>query len=1258
MRLGDKHVNTDAARIGRRLARAVAISTALLALVAGSAQACSKDDNNYLDSFLDVTCVESLSNTTLDARGGLRLVTNGTASSTTWDTDFEFDSGATHQTTLYAPVGVRTLSRSGTGPPATLGLPGASFPLTLAIADPVLDPAAAAVGDNDNVDDPSVVKVGATYKMFYSGSAEDSDTQSIFLATSADGKVWTRANGGVAVLTGTVAAFDAHGVFAPEVLYDAANALAPYKMYYSGRGPTFGSIGYATSLDGITWTKYTGGTAAPKAVIEHGAAGSADSIAASDPSVLKDGATWKMWYTGDDSSKKRIAYATSSDGLTWSKGGKVIAPEDAGVSANIEFGAFSPSVFKTGPTSYVMLLTGRKLVSGTTFQTKIMNSSSSDGISWSGPSPALNPAGSNSSFDYSNLNGPFVLSDPGSASPYKLYYAGNTVDANGNFHTRIGLAQSSNGNSFSKFSGAQASASVFDINTLGTAFDARSVSGLSVAGVTGATSKFVGFYSGMRGIDFKSRLGEATSGDGGSWLKVAGASTGGALLGLGNTAAFDNGGQADPAVLYDASTYYLYFTATDASGVSSIGVSSTAENGITKLPENASWSDPSAAHLAKTGSGFEAAGVSHPSVIAAAGGYVMYYTATNGSGVTSIGRATAATADGVLGGRAQVLQGTASTYDKDGVKDPVVALAAPGDFRMIYTAVETLGGVNIERLAYATSADGITWSKAGLALNPSQTPYAADERGVRASGMVLDGANWLVWGSGVSRAGRTSGMHATAPLTPPGGSKLANGWATYQLGDSTKTVRDFRQVARTSSGPVTIWMSFLQPYSTAGSEYWSDYFPVTAASATEALNFLLTVRGVRWQVRMVTPGSAPSLNSLAISHAPVSFASTGSALTMSIAPPPGQVAANWNTVKVNASIFQPGGGGSAAGTIRVLSAASGQQLASSALSTSGDTTVNVSAFSAVTHPALKVAVDMTSADGQASPLVNSLQVVYNAAIPPPPPPPPPVATLATSASEITFGESVTLSGTLTQSAVPIASATVSLLGQPFGGVFAAVAAPLTDAAGAFSASAAPDKFTTYNASYAGLAAEPSVTVAVRHNVTMSARRKGTTGYLKGLVKPLQPGSVVVIEQLKKRTWSKIAAVKTSSTSKFSRTVRKLSPKGKYQYRARVLADTDNLEGLSAVAYIEKMRVSLGIKLSKRTALFAGKVSPAHKGKTVIIRSLVGGVWKKLGSAKLSSTSTYKLKEKLAKGAYSFKTTIVADKDHFGGESVVRKLTVK
>ena len=51
----------------------------LAALIApGRAAACSHDDTAYFETFLDTSCLQlPLSGTTLDAQGGLRLVTNG-----------------------------------------------------------------------------------------------------------------------------------------------------------------------------------------------------------------------------------------------------------------------------------------------------------------------------------------------------------------------------------------------------------------------------------------------------------------------------------------------------------------------------------------------------------------------------------------------------------------------------------------------------------------------------------------------------------------------------------------------------------------------------------------------------------------------------------------------------------------------------------------------------------------------------------------------------------------------------------------------------------------------------------------------------------------------------------------------------------------------------------------------------------------------------------------------------------------------------
>src|SRR6266545_3823339 len=652
-----------------RLTVLMAVVVAATALAAPeAAQACSRDDSVFYETFIDTSCLQlPLTNTTLDALGGLRLTTNGAPSATLWDSKTDFDNGVTYQDVVFPPVGVRTLVRNGTGTGATLGLPTTVLPLGPDPANPVLRPTAATVLDNDNVDDAALAKVGSTYVMWYSGTSEDGGKPAVFMATSSDGLTWTRGNSGAPVLQGTPAAFDGDGVYGPDVLYDPADPAAPYRMWYSGRSGVFGAIGYATSADGIAWVK-SPGFGPPLAVLDHGPAGSADSFSAADPTVMKDGSTWKMWYSGDDSSKKRIAYATSVDGSTWAKGGKVIAPEDPGASANIAFGAFAPTVWRTA-SGYSMLLTGRKLVGGGVFQTKIMSSTSSDGLAWSGPSPALNPSGSNTNFDYSNLNSPELLQDPGTASPFKLYYSGNTIDANGNFHTRIGLATSNDGNSFNKVNGAQTGGSLLDVGALGTAFDARQSSGVAAVAPAGASPKLAGFYWGTRGSDFKPRLGEAVSTNGSAWTKVAvSAGNGGALFGLGNPASFDNGGQGDPSPLYDAATYYVYFTGLSSSGTRSIG--------------------------------FDASAVAHPSVIKDGTTYVMYYEGVDNGGAARIGRATASSPNGTFTrGVSQVLDlGAANEFDATSVKDPVVIKAGAGDYRMLYTGVETLERLALERL--------------------------------------------------------------------------------------------------------------------------------------------------------------------------------------------------------------------------------------------------------------------------------------------------------------------------------------------------------------------------------------------------------------------------------------------------------------------------------------------------------------------------------------------------------------------------------
>jgi predicted GH43/DUF377 family glycosyl hydrolase len=1238
-----------------RLAALIAVVVALAA--PSLAQACSKDDAVFYETFLDTSCLQlPLTNTTLDALGGLRLTTNGTAAVTAWDTDLDFDNGITHESVLFAPVGVRTLARTGTGSAAALTLPTTLLPLSRDAASPVVRPTAATVLDNDNVDDPTVVKVGGQYQMWYSGTAEDGSGPALFLATSTDGTIWARANGGNPVLTGTAGAFDQDGVFGADVVYDPTDTLAPYKMWYSGKADVFGGIGYATSLDGVAWTKYTGSETTPVAVLNHGPAGSADSFSAADPSVLKDGSTWKMWYTGDDSNKKRIAYATSTDGVSWAKGGKVLAPEDPGVSANVQFGAFAPTVWKTA-TGYSMLLSGRKIVGGGVYQTKILSSSSVDGVSWSNPSPAVNPSGTNTNFDYSNLNAPDLLSDPDAATPFKLYYSGNTLDANGNFHTRIGLATSNNASSFSKVNGAQAGGSVLDVGTLGTSFDARQTSGLSVAAPGGGAPKFAGFYWGTRGSDFKPRLGEATSSDGSSWTKIpVPAGAGGAVFAdaVGNT--FDKGGDRDPSVLYDAGTYDLYFTGIDASGVSTIGLASTPEVGGTKQPNNASWSARS--NVLGVGSGFDANDTGHPSVIKDGASYVMYYTGTDASGVMRIGRATATAAGGPFtrGASAVLDLGAAGSFDATDVKDPVVQKVAASDYRMLYTGVETLDGKTIERIGYATSTDGVSWTKRGVVLDPSQKQYADDEVGVEPTGMLVDGASLHVWSNGVDGTGRTRGDHLTTAYPTPGSPQpgIPSGWATYQLGDSSTSVRDFRQIARTSSGSgVTLWMSFLQPYSSSGNEFWSNYFPVTASSATEALNFLLTVRGVRWQARLSNPAGSPSLDKVELTHAPVSFSPSGGAGSITITPSAGRMVSAWRSLTVNTTLFSPTGAGTGSATARMLDASTGVQVASTPLSTGGDTVLDLSGIPVAAHQSLRAAFDLQSANGQATPRINSFKVLYSSA-----PLPPPVLTLATTTPGVVYGQPATLTGTLMQNGAPLAGQTVTVLAQPLGTAgFTPAGTATTDASGAFIAAVNPDKLTTYEVGFAGVTSS-TVSVAVQHLVTLNVVRKRGKGYFRGRVGPSHPARLVVIQLKKGSGWVTFTKVKTSSRSTFA-AVKKLKMRAKYRFRATTAADAEHLAGTSPVVYVVKQKVSLKVVLKGRKAILTGTVTPPHPGKPFSIKMLVGTstTWVTLAKGKLSSKSTFRLVRKLKPGSYQLRAETPDDRDHFGGQSAVRKIVV-
>ncbi len=164
-------------------------------------------------------------------------------------------------------------------------------------ANPVLQVGASNQWDNGFLEGPSVIKDGSGYKMWYCGYDVTVDGNStdgkanLGYATSNDGINWIKYAGNPVLVTGTNG-WDSIYVQDPHVIKEGAE----YHMWYGGgqNGDLYDQqVGYATSLDGITWVK-----SPLNPVLTRGESGDWDEILSSFPSVLNDNGEYKMWYTG------------------------------------------------------------------------------------------------------------------------------------------------------------------------------------------------------------------------------------------------------------------------------------------------------------------------------------------------------------------------------------------------------------------------------------------------------------------------------------------------------------------------------------------------------------------------------------------------------------------------------------------------------------------------------------------------------------------------------------------------------------------------------------------------------------------------------------------------------------------------------------------------------------------------------------------------------------------------------------------------
>ena len=185
--------------------------------------------------------------------------------------------------------------------------------------NPVLSPITPSSWEDWGVYAPFVLKQGDTLKMWYTG-VKSYGVQQIGYAVSTDGINWQRYQLNPVLRVGLPGSWDAEYVGYPRIIFDGNT----YRMWYFGHNnvsnPIF-RIGYATSPDGIHWTKAD--SANP--VLPLGEPGAWDSATHAGHSYFFDSDTFHLWFVGSDdpviipTRRYRIGYAKSGDGITWEK---------------------------------------------------------------------------------------------------------------------------------------------------------------------------------------------------------------------------------------------------------------------------------------------------------------------------------------------------------------------------------------------------------------------------------------------------------------------------------------------------------------------------------------------------------------------------------------------------------------------------------------------------------------------------------------------------------------------------------------------------------------------------------------------------------------------------------------------------------------------------------------------------------------------------------------------------------------------------
>jgi hypothetical protein len=155
---------------------------------------------------------------------------------------------------------------------------------------------------------------GSMFHMWYGAAASQEGEVNVGYATSSNGSVWIKDpdNPVEDLGPGAPGKWNDAGMIPSTVLFDGER----YRMWTTGvewNGTNYGPfrIGYADSLDGITWDTLD------DPVLNFEEPWEGDMIFF--PEVVADGTGFAMWYGGKTSGFVPVGYAFSPDGIRWGK---------------------------------------------------------------------------------------------------------------------------------------------------------------------------------------------------------------------------------------------------------------------------------------------------------------------------------------------------------------------------------------------------------------------------------------------------------------------------------------------------------------------------------------------------------------------------------------------------------------------------------------------------------------------------------------------------------------------------------------------------------------------------------------------------------------------------------------------------------------------------------------------------------------------------------------------------------------------------